>query len=75
MLASGIKGLGWVFWKVGDKGIIDGLFVNGAAQSVYYFSKVLRRIQTGYIYHYAFAMIAGVVVLLIWFYILFTLES
>jgi NADH-quinone oxidoreductase subunit L len=51
-------------WKVGDVKIIDGFFVNGTANMIGKFAGVLRRLQTGYIYHYAFAMIIGVFVLL-----------
>jgi NADH-quinone oxidoreductase subunit L len=50
--------------KFGDVKLIDGFFVNGTANLVGKFAGVLRRIQTGYIYHYAFAMIIGVFVLL-----------
>ena len=43
--------------------LIDGLVVNGSARVVGWFSMVTRRLQTGYLYHYAFAMIAGMMVL------------
>ena len=51
-------------WKGGDVGVIDGIFVNGSARLVGWFAKVIRRLQTGYIYNYAFAMIFGILVLL-----------
>ena len=51
-------------WKGGDVAVIDGLFVNGSARLVAWFATVIRRIQTGYIYNYAFAMIFGIVLLL-----------
>lgn len=51
-------------WKGGDVGVIDGVFVNGSARLVGWFAKVIRRLQTGYIYNYAFAMIFGILVLL-----------
>ncbi|HRP72863.1 MAG TPA: NADH-quinone oxidoreductase subunit L [Luteimonas sp.] len=47
-----------------DSKLIDGLFVNGAAKLVDFTAGVLRRLQTGYLYHYAFAMIVGLIVLL-----------
>ena len=45
---------------MGDRTIIDGIVVNGSARLVGFFSRVLRRIQSGYVYHYAFVMIVGV---------------
>ena len=62
--AGGARGTSRFLWKFGDVKLIDGFFVNGSANMVGKFSGVLRRIQTGYIYHYAFAMIIGVFVLL-----------
>jgi len=58
--------LGKVFWKSGDAAIIDGLIINGSAKSVSWFSSVVRHIQTGFLYHYAFAMIIGLVALIGW---------
>jgi len=62
--AGGARGTSRFLWKFGDVKMIDGFFVNGSANMVGKFSGVLRRIQTGYIYHYAFAMIIGVFLLL-----------
>ncbi|MFA6903614.1 MAG: NADH-quinone oxidoreductase subunit L [Gallionellaceae bacterium] len=62
--AAGARNTSRFLWKFGDVKLIDGFFVNGTANLVGKFSTVLRRIQTGYIYHYAFAMIIGVFVLL-----------
>jgi len=62
--AGGARGASRFLWKFGDVKVIDGFFVNGSANLIGKFSGVLRRIQTGYIYHYAFAMIIGVFVLL-----------
>jgi NADH-quinone oxidoreductase subunit L len=53
---------------VGDRGLIDGLLVNGSARLVGWFSTVVRNLQTGYIYHYAFFMIAGVLATLLYFF-------
>lgn len=66
ILAGGIKGIGWIFWKGGDQWLIDGIAVNGSANTIARLSILLRRIQTGYLYHYAFAMITGFLVLLMW---------
>jgi NADH-quinone oxidoreductase subunit L len=64
--AAGGRGLGQLLWKVGDERIIDGAAVNGTAQAVRRFSGVLRRVQTGYLYDYAFAMIIGLTLFLGW---------
>ena len=66
VLAAGARLLGAGIWKVGDRGIIDGALVNGSARSVELFSRVVRQLQTGYLYHYAFAMIIGLVVMAGW---------
>ncbi|GLR11537.1 NADH-quinone oxidoreductase subunit L [Chitinimonas prasina] len=60
------RGLGKVLWKVGDTVIIDGIVVNGTAKLVGAVAGLVRRVQTGYIYHYAFAMIIGALLLLTW---------
>lgn len=62
--AAGARDVSRFLWKFGDIKLIDGFFVNGTANMIAKFSGVLRRIQTGYIYHYAFTMIIGVFVLL-----------
>ena len=67
VFAGGARLLGGGLWSVGDKGIIDGLVVNGSAKVVNWFSKVTRLWQSGYIYHYAFVMIIGVLGFLVWF--------
>jgi NADH-quinone oxidoreductase subunit L len=68
VFAGGARLLGGGLWKIGDKGLIDGLIVNGSAKAVGWFSKVTRLWQTGYIYHYAFVMIIGVLGFLIFFF-------
>jgi len=65
VIAAGTRGLGNLFSKVGDILIIDGIIVNGSAKSVAWFSSIIRNIQTGYLYHYAFAMILGLIALLV----------
>jgi NADH-quinone oxidoreductase subunit L len=62
--AGGARGASRLLWKFGDVKLIDGFFVNGSAKVVGLFSGVLRRFQTGYVYHYAFWMIIGVSALL-----------
>jgi NADH-quinone oxidoreductase subunit L len=64
VFAAGGRGLGRLLWRVGDVAIIDGFFVNGAARVVGWCSGVIRRFQSGFIYHYAFMMIIGVFLLL-----------
>ncbi|WP_442598371.1 NADH-quinone oxidoreductase subunit L [Parapusillimonas sp. JC17] len=59
--------LGHGFWKAGDRGLIDGLLVNGSARVVGWVAAVSRHLQSGYIYHYAFAMIIGIMALLTFF--------
>ena len=63
--ADGGRGFGNLLWKKGDVKLIDGLIVNGSAQLVGMVSAVMRHIQTGYLYHYAFAMIIGLLLLLV----------
>ena len=62
--AGGARLLGNGLWKIGDVLLIDGLFVNGAARLVGWSSTVIRKFQSGYIYHYAFAMIIGILLLM-----------
>ncbi|HRN81744.1 MAG TPA: NADH-quinone oxidoreductase subunit L [Nitrosomonas europaea] len=64
LFAGGLRSLSNVLWKYGDIKVIDGLMVNGSAKAVAWFSTVVRRFQSGYIYHYAFSMIVGVFVLM-----------
>ncbi len=62
--AGGARGVSQIFWKFGDVKFIDGLIVNGSAKLVGMLSGLVRHLQSGYIYHYAFSMIIGVFVLL-----------
>ena len=59
--------LGGGLYKGADAGFIDGIMVNGTANTVAGFSAVLRHIQTGFTYHYAFAMIIGLFMLISFF--------
>jgi len=67
VFASGARLLGGSLWRRGDQNIIDGFFVNGSAHLVERFSRVVKAFQSGYIYHYAFAMLIGVFALVTWF--------
>ncbi len=67
VLARGARALGVAFWKVGDQKIIDGVIVNGSWKLVGWISSKIRRLQSGFIYHYAFGMIIGVFVLMTYF--------
>ncbi|WP_293765575.1 NADH-quinone oxidoreductase subunit L [uncultured Aquitalea sp.] len=69
VFAKGSRALGTFFWKVGDMLLIDGLVVNGTAKLVGAVSKVVRKLQTGFIYSYATTMIIGVLGLMsLWFW-------
>ncbi len=62
--AGGSRAIGSFFSNVGDRLLIDGMLVNGSAKLIGFFSGVIRHIQSGYLYHYAFAMIIGLLALL-----------
>jgi len=65
-LPGGGRGIGWLLWKVGDVALIDGAVVNGSARLVGWAASVVRGIQTGRLYTYAFVMIIGLAALLAW---------
>ncbi|MBK5204232.1 MAG: NADH-quinone oxidoreductase subunit L [Polaromonas sp.] len=67
VLARGVRALGLGLWKGGDEKLIDGAVVNGSWKLVGWVSGMVRRLQSGYIYHYAFGMIIGVFVLMTYF--------
>ena len=67
ILARGARALGTGLWKGADQSVIDGGIVNGSWKLVGAVSAVTRQIQTGYLYHYALAMIVGVFLLMTWF--------
>ncbi|MCI0518533.1 MAG: NADH-quinone oxidoreductase subunit L, partial [Woeseiaceae bacterium] len=64
--AAGGRSIGRLLWQKGDELLIDGLMVNGTANSVARLAGVLRQLQTGYLYHYAFAMIIALTGVLFW---------
>ncbi|MDQ2641211.1 MAG: NADH-quinone oxidoreductase subunit L [Pseudomonadota bacterium] len=59
--------LGTVLWKAGDQAVIDGALVNGSAFTVKWVAGIARRVQTGFLYTYAFWMVIGLAVLLGWY--------
>ena len=65
--ATGRVGL----WRGGDEVLIDGVMVNGTAEGVSWFGSVLRLVQSGYLYSYAFWMMIGLALLLGWFLVHF----
>ena len=67
VLAAGSRGLGRLLWKAGDQTLIDGALVNGSAGLVGVLAGVVRRVQTGFLYTYAFWMVIGLALLLGWF--------
>ncbi|PLY13779.1 MAG: NADH-quinone oxidoreductase subunit L [Sedimenticola sp.] len=69
LFAGGSRGIGKLLWNVGDKGIIDELIINGSARTVGRFADLARNVQSGYLFHYAMAMIVGLLLLLTWFVI------
>jgi NADH-quinone oxidoreductase subunit L len=67
VVAAFTRGLGFGLWKAGDQGLIDGALVNGSAETIGWFGGVLRRVQSGYLYSYAFWIMIGLAALLGWF--------
>jgi len=67
VFARGSRALGTALWRVGDVALIDGGMVNGSARVVGWVSGLLRQLQSGYLYHYAFAMVIGLSALLAWY--------
>jgi NADH-quinone oxidoreductase subunit L len=66
VIARGSRLLGTALWKGGDVALIDGAAVNGSARVVGWVAQVARGLQSGYLYHYAFATIIGLSLLLAW---------
>ncbi len=67
VLAAGSRGLGRLFWRGGDQAIIDNGLINGSAALVGWLAGVTRRVQSGFLYSYAFWMIVGLAAILGWF--------
>ena len=66
VIAAGTLGLGRLLWRGGDEALIDGVAVNGTARLVGWLAGAVRGVQSGYLYHYAFATIIGLSALLAW---------
>jgi len=64
VFAGGARRIGQMLWSFGDIKVIDGILVDGTAAAVRWFASVIRTLQSGYLYDYAFAMIIGLLVLL-----------
>jgi len=67
VFAAGSVAVGRGLWRVGDQGVIDGALVNGSAGGVGILAGLARKVQTGYLFHYAFAMIIGLLAMMTWF--------
>ncbi len=67
VFAGGARLIGRGLWKGGDVALIDGVAVNGSAKVVGWIAAVIRHVQSGYIYHYAFAMLLGVAIVLFFY--------
>jgi NADH-quinone oxidoreductase subunit L len=67
VLVRPAKWLGRLLWKVGDGTIIDGFGPDGVSARVLDVTRNVVKLQTGYLYHYAFAMLIGVAGLITWF--------
>jgi NADH-quinone oxidoreductase subunit L len=61
------KAIGYFLWKKGDGATIDGFGPDGVSARVVNFSGVVVRLQTGYLYHYAFAMLIGLAAVITWY--------
>ncbi len=64
VFAGGGRWIGQALWRGGDQRVIDGLIVNGTARTIGRVAGALRGVQSGYLYHYAFVMIVGLLLLL-----------
>lgn len=62
------KRIGQAFWIMGDQNVIDAFGPNGSAKASKFFAEVLSRFQSGFVYHYAFVMMIGVISLMSWFF-------
>src|SRR5262249_23016652 len=66
VFVRGTEKLSHFFYRMTDMKLIDGFFVNGSGKRVEKLSGLVRRMQTGYLYQYAFVMILGLIGLLVW---------
>ncbi|WP_042422543.1 NADH-quinone oxidoreductase subunit L [Comamonas granuli] len=70
IIARAARGLGIGLWKGGDQALIDGTLVNGSWKVVGWVSALVRKVQTGYVFHYALVMILGIFMLMTYFVLL-----
>ena len=66
VFVRGTRKLAGVFYKIGDAKILDDYIINGSGRFIVWASTRLKKMQTGYLYHYALAMIIGVLALVVW---------
>ena len=66
VFVKGSVKLGNLLWKISDMALIDKLIVNGSAKFARYLGLVIKPVQTGYVYHYAFFMIVSLMLILVW---------
>jgi NADH-quinone oxidoreductase subunit L len=67
IIAAGSRLLGKFFWKAGDTALIDGAVIGGSTGFIGWFAGVIRRVQSGFLYSYAFWMVIGLAVMLGWY--------
>jgi NADH-quinone oxidoreductase subunit L len=67
VFAGGARLLGRGLWRAGDVALIDGLIVNGSAKLMGWVGRKIRHLQSGYVYHYAFVMIIGILLFMAYF--------
>ena len=67
VIARATRALGTGLWKGGDQSVIDGFIVNGAWKLVGACAAIIRKFQSGFLFHYALSMIFGVFLLMSWF--------
>ena len=70
IIAPIVRKLSFESWRVGDKLCIDGFIINGSAQRIGAAATMLKKLQTGYLYHYVFFMVVGLLSLLLWMFII-----
>ncbi|MDX2163889.1 MAG: NADH-quinone oxidoreductase subunit L [Gammaproteobacteria bacterium] len=66
IIMPSVRTLANIFFKVGDEKIVDDTFVNGSGRMMTKLSQAARKLQSGYLYHYVFLMLLGLIILLYW---------
>lgn len=67
VLVHGTRDTGQLFYNTGDVKLLDGVVVNGSGRLIRWLAKAGRQLQTGYLYHYALAMVLGILFFLVWY--------